>query len=902
MQRAVGEQAQAAAVVAGLAGDLLAQSQPHAVFAGGGRVVVTAQCGISAVAVFVDIAAVGGAVVIAGTVLARQAIDLRRPHHFDGQYRALGATAAELEGVVVFQVRRVLFERSDLYEQFRVELVFDAHRPLADRPVVPDAAAPVAHLRTAQRQVLEVAREGVEILALVESADFHAEGLIEEFLLIPEIGQARDAASAPDFLRGRNGAAARIAHSVVADVVAVAVGQGQLKLGVLPAKNLLQVHVGTQGELVAVTGCLVMVVTAVQVGPDLDDRIDFEVVTLFRQLTTPAAPIPQHPWRSAVERRRSARAGRDSEHRKTEGAGTAEGTRGWGGRMGINRRLRAEDGGVGRGRPGGQKRTLGPRDDALNISADRAGVAHGLIGQVLARDECQPLTPANVEGITRAGAECGVAVGTRFVVGHTPLRGSVFDIDTRLPPVQLPQQSAVQSQRGNPRQGFSGIEVRSAGVIAGQLQRQAAVTAFPQFPVVLCFKPGKPGTHPRVGVFGDAVSIVFAVVVQCTTAAQQADVVGEPAIEHAKTAFVRAVVKAQRQVTGDGFLFRQASITDFVRAGGDVGAIGVELVKRRRAFGIAERGCERPDGRQRIHRPGRDTARRETVRAFGVGEAIVAFVRANRLVPRFDACLVTLVLERGADFAVFDLHVLVIGVAGVELDRGERPREVAHFGGERVVILLHADAHALLGGRTIIGVVIAVGKPCVTIVPRVRTADGAAVLSAIAVAEAVLFVAIFRVACALVSGAGEARNLQVIELTGIGIQVQGESAVARFQLPGAAARGVGPAVAQFARTVDALDGFDGDAIIEGVDHAADGAAAVEQRGGPANDLDALNGQRVAGQHCAGRGQLIAAQRIGGDGLLFKLYRVGRRGEQQCSREGLQAPRSGLGLTGHAALP
>lgn len=75
-------------------------------------------------------------------------------------------------------------------------------------------------------------------------------------------------------------------------------------------------------------------------------------------------------------------------------------------------------------------------------------------------------------------------------------------------------------------------------------------------------------------------------------------------------------------------------------------------------------------------------------------------------------------------------------------------------------------------------------------------------------------------------------------------QVQGEAAVAGFQLTGAAAGGVG-VVAQLARAMDAFDGFGGDAVVEGIDHAADGAA-VEQGGRATDDLNALDIDRVRG--------------------------------------------------------
>ncbi|MNW15687.1 hypothetical protein D3C71_2142760 [compost metagenome] len=64
------------------------------------------------------------------------------------------------------------------------------------------------------------------------------------------------------------------------------------------------------------------------------------------------------------------------------------------------------------------------------------------------------------------------------------------------------------------------------------------------------------------------------------------------AIEHADTAFVRAVVEAQGQVAGDRFLFIQVRIADLIGAGSDVGTIGIQLVEGRCAFGVAKGGCQ----------------------------------------------------------------------------------------------------------------------------------------------------------------------------------------------------------------------------------------------------------------------------------------------------------------------
>ncbi|MNS59096.1 hypothetical protein D3C72_920460 [compost metagenome] len=294
VHRAVGEHAQAATVIAGHAGDLLLDAQPYAVFARRAAIGFTAQRCRLALAVFIDVAGLRVAVVITGAVFARQAVEFRRPHQFDRQDRALGAAAAEFETVAAIEVRRVLLVSADLCVQFRGEVIFDAQRPLTDRPVVPDAADPVADLRTAEREVLEVARKAVEVFAFAETADLDVEFLIEEFLLVPHLCQARGLATAPDFLGRGEAANARIVDAVIADVVAAAFGDGQLKLGVVPAEDLLQVEVCAQTELIAIARSAVVVVAAVQVAAHFAGVIELEVVAFFREFCASAVPVTEH--------------------------------------------------------------------------------------------------------------------------------------------------------------------------------------------------------------------------------------------------------------------------------------------------------------------------------------------------------------------------------------------------------------------------------------------------------------------------------------------------------------------------------------------------------------------------------------------------------------------------------
>jgi hypothetical protein len=75
-----------------------------------------------------------------------------------------------------------------------------------------------------------------------------SELLVEEFLLVPHLRQARGLATAPDFLGRSEAADAWIVDPVVADVVAAALGDGQLEFGVVPAEDLLQVQVRAQAN------------------------------------------------------------------------------------------------------------------------------------------------------------------------------------------------------------------------------------------------------------------------------------------------------------------------------------------------------------------------------------------------------------------------------------------------------------------------------------------------------------------------------------------------------------------------------------------------------------------------------------------------------------------------------
>ena len=80
-------------------------------------------------------------------------------------------------------------------------------------------------------------------------------------------------------------------------------GDRQLKLGIAPPQNLLQVQVRAQAELVAVARGAVVVITAMQVGAYLAHVIEGEGVAFLLQLATGAIPVTEHPFGIAVESR-----------------------------------------------------------------------------------------------------------------------------------------------------------------------------------------------------------------------------------------------------------------------------------------------------------------------------------------------------------------------------------------------------------------------------------------------------------------------------------------------------------------------------------------------------------------------------------------------------------------------
>src|SRR5476651_1860685 len=290
----VGRDVQAAGSIAIVRGELLLQNAPVTAFAvahaegrAGGALVL-------AIDVFTNVVGVSRALVVTHTVFARQAVDLRRPDQLHRQYGALGTAAAEFEAVTVLQLRRVLVVSTDLRIQLRRDVVLHADSRLADRPVVPGVDI-VTDLGATERQVLEVAREGVEVFAFTEVTELHVQLVVEHLVLNPELGQTHHVATAINFLRRTQGAGTRVTNTVIGDVRTITVGQLDLGLGVIPAPQLLQIQCYAETELVSVTGSFVVVVATAQVGANFPNVVSLDVDTLLDQLGTLAAPIAGHP-------------------------------------------------------------------------------------------------------------------------------------------------------------------------------------------------------------------------------------------------------------------------------------------------------------------------------------------------------------------------------------------------------------------------------------------------------------------------------------------------------------------------------------------------------------------------------------------------------------------------------
>ena len=197
-------------------------------------------------------------------------------------------------------------------------------------------------------------------------------------------------------------------------------------------------------------------------------------------------------------------------------------------------------------------------------------------------------------------------------------------------------------------------------------------------------------------------------------------------------------------------------------------------------------------------------------------------------------------LESGAHrAAACHLFMLVAGGAGLQRHAGERPAQAAPLTGQLQPFTLHADGDVGLDGDAVV-VAQAVHRQAevaVGIGPR-RTHRARA-----AAARAVDDLAARGLGLAVHHRHKQRRALVVAVAPG-GVHMPVQAVGAAFQQHGAGGFTRGAAQPQLGAAADADQRIARDAVVQGVDDATGGVAAVQQRGRAAQHLDALDHQRV----------------------------------------------------------
>jgi hypothetical protein len=279
-----------------------------------------------------------------------------------------------------------------------------------------------------------------------------------------------------------------------------------------------------------------------------------------------------------------------------------------------------------------------------------------------------------------------------------------------------------------------------------------------------------------------------------------------------------------------------------------------DLLGARAEAQLAPRGAvlfieeERVGARAAVRREGLLAVGGEAVRL--AAEADQAFEVADLLVARLDAQVVAHVGEGGAGLGSLELGVPVVGVAHLRVDAADDAAR-APFAFERIAVGLHADGHVVLGHGAVVAAVGAGRGADPALVEEQRAADRAAVRLVGRVAD--------------LAGAPGRAGLLAVQVDGHrdvfrvaveGIDVQREAVVAAFEHHAAVLFLVAGGKAQVGAAAEAVDGFGRDAVVDHVDHAAHRAAAVLQRRGAAQHLDAVGDQRID------RHRVVVAQRRG----------------------------------------
>ncbi|MCY1224214.1 hypothetical protein D9M72_363600 [compost metagenome] len=248
---------------------------------------------------------------------------------------------------------------------------------------------------------------------------------------------------------------------------------------------------------------------------------------------------------------------------------------------------------------------------------------------------------------------------------------------------------------------------------------------------------------------------------------------------------------------------------------------------------------------------------------------------ADLRVPGLEARVPAAVLEDRAGLAVLDLLVLVVGVAELALDRFEPAAgaagQVARLAFQGEAVLLHLQPHVVLGGCAVVIAVGAVVGADKAIGPGVGAAQRAALLLGAGVGQAAVGLAFAlgqRLGGAQAVAARVAGDAQVAGLAREGVGMDRELAVAGLdQRAGIAGLVAADGAAGIHGAADAFDRLLGDAVVDHVDHAADGVAAVHQRRRAAHDLDAFGYQRIQ------RHRMVIGQGRGVDGAAAVLQHL-----------------------------
>lgn len=238
--------------------------------------------------------------------------------------------------------------------------------------------------------------------------------------------------------------------------------------------------------------------------------------------------------------------------------------------------------------------------------------------------------------------------------------------------------------------------------------------------------------------------------------------------------------------------------------------------------------------------------------------------RAERLMEKLEAGVVAAIAEDGGDLAVFEFGVVIAGDAELQAGFAKEAGGRGEGGLKIEATLAEIDADALVsvrvgvgivgalvgvsgGGDAVEGVVSAEGEAEEGAIAEEAETGGGSVdgeggVGNIAVNFVGRVVAVFEgfgeFGGAAARGFGEARDLDVAGLAAVGIEVPSDGVGAAFEDDPAAFFVVDRGRASFGADMKRLIGTRGvDAVIDGVDHAADGVASVEERGGAANDFD-----------------------------------------------------------------